>query len=82
MPDTRTDIAEMQREVRQSLNQLRQDIISALTEIDVELKALRDAVLEAPVTSHHLAALREKARKVSDRFRGHYAQTISLFPVE
>ena len=80
MSDSNTDIAELREQVRQSLNQLRQDIIAALTELDVEMDTLRNAIVEAPVTAQRLEELRDRSQKIAHRFRERHAQTISLFP--
>jgi len=70
-----TDIEEL----KEVLAQFRIDVITALSEIDVEINALQEAVREQkPVTHVRLKELRNKSRQIRHKFRDYHAQHIAL----
>lgn len=66
-------------ELETALKLFRQDILKALANLDVEILALQDAVLEGkPVSRKRLNELRAKARESHGRFVDRQAQSISF----
>ena len=66
-------------ELKEVLAQFRIDIIIALSEMDVEINALQEAIREPkPVTHVRLKELRNESRRKLDQFRDYHAQHISL----
>jgi hypothetical protein len=65
-------------DVKEALKRFRSDILQAFAKLDVEVTALRWAVIEAPVTEARLNELRKRARENVERYRERYAQSIGF----
>lgn len=61
-----------------SLKQFRLDVIDALSNLDVEIHALRQAIVEEnPVTTERFKQILSDSQKALHQFRNYHAQRIS-----
>jgi len=66
-------------ELEEALKVFRQDLLRAFAELEVELDALRSALLETPPISRaRLKKLRQEAMENIDRYKTRYAERIAL----
>ena len=64
-------------ELERTLVSFREDILKALTNIQVELDALERAILERkPVTKKRLQELRAEAKNSAEKIHDRYARTL------
>ena len=65
-------------ELEQALKSFRDDILTALAGLRVEIEALHSALLEGPPLSpDRLKKLRQQAKANAERHKGRYAESIA-----
>jgi|GEM_PF-6066544 len=66
-------------ELEAALKAFRQDILKAFANLEAEISALRNAILEGtPVSQSRLTELRQQAKWDHGTFVSHYAEMIAL----